>query len=57
MSLSIGKFFSKVTKKLEEVKKIGILKYDEDAKAKNLRFLWLFFPTPYVKELCGCLHY
>ena len=55
MSLSIGNFFLMQQKKLEGVKKIGIFKYDEDA--KNLRFLWLFFPTPYVKELCGCLHY
>ena len=44
--------FSKATKNL---KKSWTL--DEDAKAKNHYFLWFFFPIPYVKELCGCLHY
>ena len=44
--------FSKATKNL---KKSWTL--DEDAKAKNHCFLWFFFPIPYVKELCGCLHY
>ena len=45
----------KETKKLRNSSKIGIL--NAMKMLKLLRFLWLFFSTPYVKELCGCLHY
>ena len=45
----------KETKKLRNSSKIGIL--NAIKMLKLLRFLWLFFSTPYVKELCGCLHY